>query len=323
MNKMSPIPIIVNTWGFTDATAKAWDVLSSGGSGLDAVVAGCTRCEELQCDGTVGYGGSPDEQGETTLDAMVMHGPTHGVGAVGSLRRVKNAVGVARAVMEHTQHTMLVGELATNFALEMGFKETSLSTNHSTQMWRDWKDTNCQPNFRKNVSPDPSRFCGPYQPIKPSEAPPSAVRFIDSSNHDTIGMLAVDHQGNCFAATSTNGARHKVPGRVGDSPLPGAGAYVDNEVGAAAATGDGDVMMRFLPSFKAVDLMRQGLSPSKACKQALSPVKKYYPGFSGAVVCVNNKGEHGAACHGLKKFPYSVRKAGMSDVSVVEIVCQS
>ena len=147
-SKAAANAIVVNTWFFTSACQEAWDVLSGpDGNALDAVEAGCSKCERDQCDGSVGYGNHPDENGETTLDAMLMDGSTFNVGAVASLRRVKSAVGVARRVLENTHHSMLAGELATQFAVQMGFAEESLSTEASTQLWEDWKSNNCQPNF--------------------------------------------------------------------------------------------------------------------------------------------------------------------------------
>ncbi|XP_020893431.1 N(4)-(Beta-N-acetylglucosaminyl)-L-asparaginase [Exaiptasia diaphana] len=304
-----PLPIVINTWPFTNATEKAWEVINNeGSSSLDAVEAGCTTCEVEQCDGTVGYGGSPSEDGETTLDAMIMDGVTHDVGAVGCLKRVKSAISVARSVMEHSKETFLVGEDATRFAIEMGFKEESLSTNHSIDIWKKWLRNNCQPNYRQNVIPDPTKSCGPYKPLKQkrSHVTPKSNQYISDKNHDTIGMIVIDKEGNIAGGTSTNGANHKVPGRVGDSPIAGAGAYVDNDVGGAAATGDGDVMMRFLPSLITVEYMRQGKSPQEAAQLALGRIVKYYPGFSGGIVAVNRSGEHGGAAHGWTFFKYSV-----------------
>ncbi|CAG5114644.1 unnamed protein product, partial [Candidula unifasciata] len=162
------LPVVINTWPFTNATASAWEVLQKGGSADDSLVVGCSTCERLQCDGSVGFGSNPDESGETTLDAMIMDGATFAVGAVGDLRRVKNAIGVARAVMKYSDHTLLAGESATKFAVEMGFKEESLTTNKSQAMFNDWVKSNCQPNFRQNVKPDPKTSCGPYSPVPSS-----------------------------------------------------------------------------------------------------------------------------------------------------------
>uniref|UniRef100_A0AAV2MIB8 N(4)-(Beta-N-acetylglucosaminyl)-L-asparaginase n=1 Tax=Knipowitschia caucasica TaxID=637954 RepID=A0AAV2MIB8_KNICA len=295
------LPLVINTWPFKDATDAAWNILQSGGSVLDAVERGCSRCEELQCDGSVGYGGSPDERGETTLDAMIINGDTMEVGAVADLRRIKNAIGVARAVMERTTHTLLVGESASVFAENMGFTVEDLSTNTSRQLFFEWRKGSCQPNYRKNVFPDPSKHCGPYKPLD-SLTDPRTRNYASAPSHDTIGMIAVDAEGHVAAGTSTNGLTHKVPGRVGDSPIVGAGAYADSSVGGAAATGDGDVMMRFLPSFLAVEQMRGGADPSSACRTAISRIKRYHPHFFGAIICANSTGSYGAACNKVPEF---------------------
>lgn len=324
---LDDIPIVVNTWPFTNATQTAWDVLSlKNMTAVDAVVAGCSTCERLQCDGTVGYGGSPDEHGESYLDAMIMDGKTHDVGAVGGLRQVKSAIAVAHAVMKYTKHTLLVGDLATEFALEMRFPKEDLHTNSSVESWRKWKENHCQPNFWQNVIPDPTKNCGPYTPIAGVDQLDihSEDRYnkdVNEHNHDTIGMIAVDINGDVAAGTSTNGAGHKIPGRVGDSPIMGAGSYADNDVGGAAATGDGDVMMRFLPTFHAVELMRGGATPTDASLKAIAQIKRFYPQFSGAVLALRKDGTHGAACNGMGSFHYSVRTARMSDVQVVEVKC--
>ncbi|XP_064480861.1 N(4)-(Beta-N-acetylglucosaminyl)-L-asparaginase-like [Ornithodoros turicata] len=298
-------PVVVNTWDFINATRRAWSVVTTeNGTALDAVEQGCSLCEVDQCDGTVGYGGSPDESGETTLDALIIDGTSYSMGAVGDLRRVKQAISVARKVMEHTRHTFLVGDQATAFAVSMGFKEVSLSTNHSKQMWTDWRRGHCQPNYWKNVLPDPKTSCGPYKPIPPKRTTRSTSASAD--NHDTIGMIVIDTEGRLAAGTSTNGMNHKIPGRVGDSPIPGAGAYADRDVGGAAGTGDGDILMRFLPSYQAVECMRRGLSPTDACREALSRIVRHHPNFVGALVAVNINGTYGAACHGIEEFPFSV-----------------
>ncbi|XP_067627418.1 N(4)-(Beta-N-acetylglucosaminyl)-L-asparaginase [Eurosta solidaginis] len=307
------LPLVINTWAFTEANAAAWNILNHqpGGNALDALVEGCTTCESLQCDGTVGYGGSPDEQGETTLDAMIMDGRNMNVGAVADLREIKDAISVARHVLEHTKHTLLVGDAASNFAVMMGFKRESLTTNKSHDIWQKWRDQSCQPNYWTNVHPDSTKNCGPYKPDAFDfndfihEHARDAYR-IGRWNHDTIGMIVINENGQIYAGTSTNGARHKIPGRIGDSPIPGAGAYADNEVGAAVATGDGDVMMRFLPSLLAVEGLRAGHTPTAAAETAMQRIVRYYPDFSGGLVVVDHLGNYGAACVGMIKFPFSI-----------------
>ncbi|CAM9599214.1 unnamed protein product [Ectocarpus sp. 4 AP-2014] len=358
----SKLPLVVNTWtgDFSQATARAWDALSSeeahSPAVLDAVEHGCNTCEDIQCGGSVGYGGRPDASDEVTLDSMVMYGPSHSVGAVGYLRRIKNAATVARAVMEHTAHTMLAGEGATLFAKMMGIEEDDLSTDDSHKAYQAWKEDSCQPNYYRFAGAGDT--CPPYDP--PST--PSAVaadssiaalgkhdsqqaaayadrgtwsrfdgraRFqrsrdparllISEDNHDTIGIIAVDERGDLACGTTTNGAANKIPGRVGDSPIAGAGCYVDNDIGSAAATGDGDVMMRFLPSFRAVESMRAGFSPQDACADALCRIVRFYPTFGGALVCANKAGVHGAARHGLS-FAYSYQSPGYDSPQVAQAV---
>ena len=150
---------------------------------------------------------------------------------------------------------------------------------------------------------------------------PHQRRRLLPTEHDTIGMVALDTDGNMAAATSTNGLQWKVPGRVSDSALVGSGAYVDNEFGGACATGDGDVMQRFVPSYHAVQLMREGVSPDQACLDAIQRIARFYPTFTGAVLALTKDGRHGAACHGIDKFPYSVMKPGMKDPEVIEVPC--
>ncbi|XP_021517779.1 N(4)-(beta-N-acetylglucosaminyl)-L-asparaginase isoform X2 [Meriones unguiculatus] len=298
----SRLPLVLNTWPFKKATEAAWQTLASGGSVLDAVENGCAKCEAEQCDGTVGFGGSPDELGETTLDAMIMNGTAMDVGAVGDLRRIKNAIGVARKVLEHTTHTLLVGESATKFAESMGFTNEDLSTSASRAIHSDWLSRNCQPNYWKKVVPDPSKYCGPYKPPVFLEKSNPAYKEADVHGHDTIGMVVIDKMGHTAAGTSTNGLKFKIPGRVGDSPIPGAGAYADDLAGAAAATGDGDILLRFLPSYQAVQYMSRGEDPAIACQKVISRIQKYYPKFFGAVICANVTGSYGAACNKLPAF---------------------
>lgn len=326
------LPVVVNTWAFNVATDKAWETLCEKKlSAVDAIEAGCGECERKQCDFTVGFGGSPDESGETTLDAMIMDGPTHNMGAVGALRGIKNAIGVARKVMENTKHSFLVGSQASAFAKSMGFVEETLSTNYSTQLWKDWKSNKCQPNFWQNVSPDPSKSCGPYHLVSRDGVvdPESSAEFAKHryslfggpGNHDTVGMIAIDDKGRIAVGTSSNGAKFKIPGRVGDSPVAGAGAYVDQDVGGAAATGDGDIMMRLLPSYQIVENMRLGMSPDDAAGDAMARIIRKFPAFSGGLVAVTKDGQYGAACHGIETFPYSVRNTQLGKTTTFTVKC--
>lgn len=309
------LPMVINTWNFTEANALAWRILQQSDGGLrqtrNAVVEGCTKCEQRQCDGTVGYGGSPDEHGDTTLDAMVMDGSTMNVGAVAGIKNIRDAIRVARFVLERTTHTMLVGSSATDFAKAMGFRVESMVTPESKLMWEQWKATNCQPNFWHDVHPDPRMTCGPYEPkasplSRWKEDRARTEYRIGQQNHDTIGMIAIDVDHQIHVGTSTNGARYKIPGRVGDSPIPGAGGYADNDIGAAVATGDGDIMMRFLPTLLAVEAMREAKTPEQAALIAIGRIVKRHKDFSGAVIAVNRQGMYGAACYGMSKFPYVV-----------------
>lgn len=317
-------PIVINTWNFTSANKRAWDKLNSGGSALDAVEAGCRQCQIERCDGTVGWGGSPSESGETTLDAMIMDGQTLNVGAVGGLRRIKDAIGVARKVLELTNHSLLVGDMATSFAIELGFKEESLTSKESKMLHQEWLAKSCQPNYWMNVVPDPKQSCGPYHIARENRkssynAVPDYLFEVDdyyhtaqnllevnSANHDTIGMVAVDSKNRVASGTSTNGLKYKIPGRVGDSPIPGAGSYASQEVGAAAATGDGDIIMRYLMSYQAVENLRQGMSARQSAKDVVSRMTQRmgrpYP--EAAVIVLSIDGSYGAACAGFKKFPY-------------------
>lgn len=306
-----PQALIVNTWPFTAATHAAYLSLTSSNLSdpINAVVAGCSKAEELQCDFTVGWGGSPDSNGETTLDALVMRGSDQNMGAVAGLRGVRDATQVARDVMLLTKHSMLAGELASDFAVEQGYKKESLTSDYSRGLYEEWVKNGCQPNFWVNGS---SCNNDSAEPIHNS---------FDEHNHDTIGQIALQTDGRMAVGMSSNGARHKIAGRIGDAPLPGAGGYVDDEVGACVATGDGDVMMRHCPSFLGVELMRNGMTPQQAADEAIRRVSKRSKAFSGAVVCVSKSGEHAAASQGFEGFSYSVQDSGNSeeDVKIIKI----
>lgn len=293
-------PIIVTSWEFgPGANAVGWRLLAEDGLAVDAVEAAINYVELLPDAFYVGYGGSPNAIGETTLDAMMMWGPTHDVGAVGCLKRVKRAISVARQVMEKTQHSLIVGDDATRFAASMGFEETSLTNAISQKAWEDWAAKG-----ERSSAWDPEQVEG-------RESLPG---------HDTVGTMAVDAHGNVCVGCSTNGRSFKLPGRVGDSPIAGAGAYCDNDVGAAIATGDGDVMMRFLPTYQTVELMRQGASPSEAATAALKRVTDKGYRFAGAIIALSKTGAHGGAKMGWGSDPvhYAVRDAAGASQVVVE-----
>uniref|UniRef100_K3X096 N(4)-(Beta-N-acetylglucosaminyl)-L-asparaginase n=1 Tax=Globisporangium ultimum (strain ATCC 200006 / CBS 805.95 / DAOM BR144) TaxID=431595 RepID=K3X096_GLOUD len=323
--------VVINTWPFANATRVAFAALtaSSPQQHLDAITVGCNRCEVEQCDFTVGYGGSPDTNGETTLDAMILDGTTMDMGAVAQLRRIKAAIHVARAVLHHTSHSILAGDGALEFAKMMGFQEESLVTPYSRALHAEWKQQHCQPNYFRNVVPAQNSSCPPFKPAgwgndsamyasSPDEEQQRVQALVTQQNHDTIGMVVLDTKGDMAAGTSSNGANHKVAGRVGDAAVPGAGAYVDSAIGGAAATGDGDVMMRFLPSFHAVQEMAKGVHPRVACERALVRIASKYPHFKGGMVCLNRMGEFGGAGHGWN-FSFTVQATGMSEPTVVHV----
>ena len=235
-------PIVISTWNHgLAANSQAFSVLSDGGTALDAVESGVMVTESDPEMRSVGYGGLPDREGKVTLDACIMDKDSN-CGAVAFLQDIKNPIAVARKVMEETPHVMLVGVGALEFALEQGFKKENLLTPASEKDWRDW--------------------------LKKSEYTPK----INVENHDTIGMLALDSKGDLAGACTTSGAAYKLHGRVGDSPIIGAGLFVDNEVGGACATGLGEAVIRVAGSHLVVELMRQGYEPEVACKEAVKRI---------------------------------------------------
>jgi N4-(beta-N-acetylglucosaminyl)-L-asparaginase len=277
-------PAVISTWAFgQSANARAWQALASGASALDAVEQGVNLVELDPENLSVGFGGLPDEEGEVTNDAIIFWGPKHTVGAVGCLKRMKRAISVARQVMEKTRHTLLVGEDATRFAVKVGFREepAPLLTARARARWEEWK------------------------------ADPKRARMW---NHDTIGMVALDRAGDLCVGTSTSGMGFKLKGRVGDVAVPGAGAYLDNDVGGVAATGDGDVMMRFSLASQAVELMRGGASPGEACARSLARIEAKGYRVPAAMVALNKRGEFGAARIGEPPFPYAVKNQVLDEI---------
>ncbi len=279
---------VVSTWDFgVGANQVAWKTLSAGGSALDAVEAGARWAESDLCNPTVGRCGNPDRDGVLSLDASIMDGDGR-CGSVAALSDIAHPVSVARRVMEQTPHVMLVGEGAQQFAVQQGFERKKLLTPEAEKAWREWLKT------------------AQYTPEINAER---RSRPGDSSNHDTLGMLAIDAQGRLAGACTTSGMAWKMHGRVGDSPIIGAGLYVDNEVGAATASGVGEEMIRNAASFLVVELMRQGRSPAEACREAIARVVRKRPEASRTLqVCflaLNKHGEVGAyALH--RGFVYAV-----------------
>lgn len=273
-------PVVVSTWNHgMQANAEAWKVLSKKGRAVDAVEQGVMVTENDPNNQTVGIGGFPDRDGVVTLDACIMD-EFENAGSVAFLQDIKNPIAVARKVMDDTPHVMLVGEGAKNFALEKGFKEENLLTENSEKAWKDWL---------KNQD---------YQPK------------INIENHDTIGMVALDDSGNLSGACTTSGAAWKMHGRVGDSPIIGAGLFVDNEIGAATATGLGEFVIKICGAHMIVELMRQGFSPQEACEQAVNRIVKKYPddykNLQVGFLAVSKSGEYGAfSIH--KGFNFAVK----------------
>lgn len=266
-------PIVLSTWRFgVEANKGAWEVLSKGGRALDAVEAGVKITEADPRERSVGLGGRPDRDGRVTLDACIMD-ENMNIGSVACLEHIVHPISVARAVMEKTPHVMLVGEGALQFALSQGFKKENLLTAESEAEWKEW--------------------------LKKSEYKPQA----NIENHDTIGMIALDQHGNLAGACTTSGMAFKMHGRVGDSPIIGAGLYVDNEVGAATATGHGEEVIRIAGCHAVVELMRQGFAPEEACKKAVERIigsakkrNKNLNDLQIGFLALNKKGEYGAFC---------------------------
>jgi N4-(beta-N-acetylglucosaminyl)-L-asparaginase len=293
-------PIVISTWApNVKANNVAWEVLKANGRALDAVVKGVQVPEADPEDTSVGYGGFPDRDGHVTLDSCVMD-EFGNCGAVMALENIMHAVLVARLVMEKTPHVQLVGEGAFQFALSQGFKKQNLLTPKSEKAWKDWlKTSKYDPNL---TTEELKKKSGSKNEEKEKPYPwPSPVL-----NHDTIGMVALDANGNLGGACTTSGLAFKMRGRVGDSPIIGAGLFVDNEVGAASSTGMGEEVVKICGSHVVVESMRQGMSPENACKEAVRRVvKNSKDKFDVAFLAINKKGEHGGFST-KKGFTYCV-----------------
>jgi N4-(beta-N-acetylglucosaminyl)-L-asparaginase len=283
---------VVSSGNGLRATDKAMALLREGESPLDAVISGVNIVESDPEDMSVGYGGLPNADGVVQLDASVMDGPTHSAGAVAALERIKNPSKVARLVMERTPHVLLVGEGALKFALANGFVEEDLLTEKSRRAWQAWKKERAG---RKAGAPS----------SVPGREPEDGVRVLRT--HGTITCLALDERGRMAGVTTTSGLSFKLAGRVGDSPIIGAGLYVDNEVGAAGSTGLGEANLQTCACVKIVDLMERGSSPEQACLKVCEFVARKSrlwarfqgpdgrPGFGLDFYALNKKGVYGAA----------------------------
>ncbi|HXB84167.1 MAG TPA: N(4)-(beta-N-acetylglucosaminyl)-L-asparaginase [Candidatus Acidoferrum sp.] len=267
--------VFLSTWDFgVEANRRAGDVFAGGGSLLDAVEKGINVVEDDPNVTSVGYGGLPNAEGEVELDAGIMDGMAHRAGSVCNLHKIKNPISVARLVMEKTRHTTMAGDGALRFAIEMGFTPQQLLTPQSLEEWLRWRST-----------------------------PKHETFWIDGRNHDTIGMLGVDGRGGVVAGCSTSGLAWKIPGRVADSPLVGCGYYADI-AGAAAATGNGDVMANYCTSVFIVRRMAQGAHPQEACDDLMQLMARTAPNLREEMYCViaiDPHGEIGAASMNSKQ----------------------
>ena len=286
-----PGPVFLSTWVHgKPANERAAEVFKAGGSLLDAVERGINVPESDPNITSVGYGGLPNAEGVVELDAAIMDGTRRRAGAVANLHNIKNPISVARLVLEKTRHTTLAGEGAFRFALRMGFKPEQLLTPESLKKWLDWKGNPKHKTFWLNPTED----------------------------HDTIGMVATDGKGHVVSGCSTSGLAWKLPGRVGDSPLVGCGVYADDSVGAATATGDGDLMTNYCTSISIVHYMARGLSPQDACVELLQHIVKTDSQNRSRDVCIlaiNSRGEVGAASmHSKYRLKYALWRDGESQL---------
>ena len=291
-------PIVISTWDAgMGVNAEAWKILSTGGRSLDAVEAGAIHIEnELSC--CVGLGGNPDRDGIVTLDSCIMDEHAN-CGAVAGLERIKHPVSVARKVMERTPHVILVGAGAQQFAIENGF--TLESTELSEDAKKAYSEWLKKSEYKPVINIENKKTNGPFAP-----------NFFDDGtlNHDTMGLVAMDSKGNLSGAVTTSGMAFKLHGRVGDSPIIGAGLFVDNEAGAATSSGTGEEVIRICGTHLVVEFMRQGYSPELACKKAVERIvkrdKEKAKTLQVGFLAMNKKGQYGA--YAIQKgFVFSVK----------------
>ncbi len=300
-------PVVVSTWNFGRiANVGAWDILGKGGKALDAVENGVKIAEADPLTQTVGYGGLPDRDGFVTLDACIMD-ENYNCGSVMCLEHIMHPVSVARMIMEKTPHIVLVGDGALQFALANGFKKMNLLTPKSEKDWREWLKTS-KYNPVKNIE----------NKLYSKENDPMPGGPL---NHDTIGMLAMDGNGDLSGACTTSGLAYKIHGRVGDSPIIGAGLYVDNEVGAATSSGVGEEVIRIVGSHLVVEYMRAGLEPDMACKKVVERLVRINPekckSIQVAFLALSAKGKYGG--YSIQPgFSYAVKSNDIEQVFKAE-----
>ncbi len=294
-------PLIISSANGLHALDKGMAILKQGGDTLDAVIAAVTVVEDDPNDTSVGYGGLPNEDGVVELDASCMHGPTMRAGSVASVRNIKNVARLAKTVMENTNHVMIVGDGARRYAVDEGFEEINLLTDKSRKIWLAWKASSSM-NWRPGIdSPEwkehmTKLFDGDEKEIAFAE------HVIAHPPTGTIPCMAINEKGDISATTTTSGLAWKIAGRVGDSPIIGAGCCVDNEVGAAGSTGKGEENIKISGGHTIIEQMRQGKSPKDACLEALSRIAHNYKGdkkklstFHIFFYAINKDGVHGAA----------------------------
>ncbi|MEP7110624.1 MAG: N(4)-(beta-N-acetylglucosaminyl)-L-asparaginase [Ferruginibacter sp.] len=296
---ISPIvPIVISTWDAgMEVNAEAWKILSVKGRAIDAIEAGARQIEDtLNC--CVGLGGNPDRDGFVTLDACIMDEHSN-CGAVAGLEQIRHPLSVARKVMEKTPHVLLVGNGAQQFAIENGFaKEPAKLSDSAEKAYKEWLKTT---EYKPVINIENKKGAGPFAPnILPDGRP----------NHDTMGLLAMDTEGNLSGGVTTSGMAFKLHGRVGDSAVIGAGLFVDNEIGAATSSGVGEEVIRICGTHLVVEFMRAGNSPEMACKKAVERIIKRDRQKAGDLqvgfLAMNKKGEYGA--YAIQKgFVFSVK----------------